>query len=132
MRLLYIYLLTCYFLPHLLFAQTPSPKREFRGIWIASVANIDWPSQKNLSPVVQQAEFRFILDEQKKNNMNAVIVQIRPTTDVLYRSKQELWSHWLTGKQGQAPNPPYDPLAFQIAEAHQRGMEFHACTPLRP
>ena len=127
MRLLYAYLFTCcLFLPHLLFAQSTSPKREFRGVWIASVANIDWPSQPGLSPVVQQEEFRFILDEQKKNGMNAVVVQIRPTTDALYRSKQELWSHWLTGKQGQPPNPPYDPLAFQIAEAHRRGMEFHA------
>lgn len=102
------------------------PKREFRGVWIATVSNIDWPSQPGLSPVVQQEEFRYILDEHQKNGMNAVVVQVRPTTDALYRSSHELWSHWLTGKQGKAPNPPYDPLAFQIEEAHKRGMEFHA------
>ncbi|ALI99025.1 glycoside hydrolase family 10 protein [Rufibacter tibetensis] len=104
----------------------PSPKREFRGVWIATVANIDWPSQKGLSPVTQMEEFRYILDEHQKTGINAVVVQVRPTTDALYRSKKELWSHWLTGKQGQEPNPPYDPLAFQIEEAHKRGMEFHA------
>ncbi|WP_205501225.1 glycoside hydrolase family 10 protein [Rufibacter psychrotolerans] len=104
----------------------PAPKREFRGVWIASVANIDWPSQKGLSPATQMEEFRYILDEHQKTGINAVVVQVRPTTDALYRSSKELWSHWLTGKQGQAPNPPYDPLAFQIEESHKRGMEFHA------
>ncbi|WP_181309014.1 glycoside hydrolase family 10 protein [Rufibacter sp. XAAS-G3-1] len=104
----------------------PSPKREFRGVWIATVANIDWPSQQGLSAVTQMEEFRYILDEHQKTGINAVVVQVRPTTDALYRSGKELWSHWLTGKQGQAPNPPYDPLAFQIEEAHKRGMEFHA------
>ncbi|GGK89465.1 glycoside hydrolase family 10 protein [Rufibacter glacialis] len=104
----------------------PSPKREFRGVWIATVANIDWPSQKGLSPVTQMEEFRYILDEHQKTGINAVVVQVRPTTDALFRSTKELWSHWLTGKQGQEPNPPYDPLAFQIEEAHKRGMEFHA------
>ncbi|QHL88134.1 family 10 glycosylhydrolase [Nibribacter ruber] len=106
-------------------AQT-APKREFRGVWIATVANIDWPSQQGLSPVTQMEEFKYILDEHQKNGINALVVQVRPTTDALYRSNKELWSHWLSGKQGQAPNPPYDPLAFQIEEAHKRGMEFHA------
>ena len=106
--------------------QSQNPKREFRAVWIASVANIDWPSQKGLSPVVQQAEYRFILDEQQKNGMNAVIVQVRPTADALYRSALEPWSEWLTGKQGREPNPPYDPLTFLLEESHQRGMEFHA------
>jgi uncharacterized lipoprotein YddW (UPF0748 family) len=111
---------------HLSAQAQPSPKREFRGVWIATVANIDWPSQKGLSPVVQMDEFKYILDEHQKSGINAVIVQVRPTTDALYRSQKELWSHWLTGKQGESPNPPYDPLAFQIEEAHKRGMEFHA------
>lgn len=117
-------LLTCLFCADA-GAQT-SPKREFRGVWIATVANIDWPSQKGLSSVTQMEEFRYILDEHQKTGINAVVVQVRPTTDALFRSNLEPWSHWLSGKQGQAPNPPYDPLAFQIAEAHQRGMEFHA------
>ena len=107
-------------------AQHQNPKREFRAVWIASVANIDWPSQKGLSPVVQQAEYRYILDEQQKNGMNAVIVQVRPAADALYRSKLEPWSEWLTGKQGREPNPPYDPLTFLLQESHQRGLEFHA------
>lgn len=123
-RCFYLLLLLC--LPYTLWAQQAPPKREFRAVWIATVANIDWPSQKGLSSVVQQQEFRYILDEQQKNGMNAVVVQVRPTTDAFFPNGQELWSHWLTGKQGQAPNPPYDPLAFQIEEAHKRGMEFHA------
>ncbi|TPE46309.1 glycoside hydrolase family 10 protein [Pontibacter mangrovi] len=106
--------------------QSRAPKREFRAVWIATVANIDWPSQPGLSSVLQQEEFKYILDEHQKNGMNAVVVQVRPTTDALYQSDKELWSHWLTGTQGKAPNPPYDPLAFQIEEAHKRGMEFHA------
>ncbi|WP_108212243.1 glycoside hydrolase family 10 protein [Pontibacter mucosus] len=108
------------------FSQSTTPKREFRAVWIATVANIDWPSQPGLSSVIQQEEFKYILDEHQKNGMNAVVVQVRPTTDAFYRSDKELWSHWLSGTQGKAPNPPYDPLAFQIAEAHKRGMEFHA------
>jgi uncharacterized lipoprotein YddW (UPF0748 family) len=111
--------ITCY-------SQKVSPKREFRAVWIASVANIDWPSQKSLSPVVQQAEYRYILDEQQKNGMNAVIVQVRPAADALYRSAFEPWSEWLTGKQGREPNPPYDPLTFLLNESHERGLEFHA------
>lgn len=120
-----LFLSAAFFFHSLAHAQT-APKREFRAVWIASVANIDWPSQKGLSSVTQMEEFRYILEEHQKNGMNAVIVQVRPTADALYPSQLELWSSWLTGKQGQEPNPPYDPLAFQIEEAHQRNMEFHA------
>ncbi|OKL40392.1 hypothetical protein A3841_18955 [Pontibacter flavimaris] len=107
-------------------AQEQPLKREFRAVWIATVANIDWPGQKGLSPAVQQQEFKYILDEHQKNGMNAVIVQVRPAADALYRSNLEPWSEFLTGKQGQAMNPPYDPLQFMLEEAHKRGMEFHA------
>ncbi len=64
--------------------------------------------------------------------MNAVIVQVRPAADAFYASTLEPWSYWLTGKQGKAPEPYYDPLKFMIKEAHRRGMEFHAwCNPYR-
>ncbi len=101
-------------------------KREFRGVWIASVANIDWPSSPNLSAESQRDEFRNILNQHQRNGINAVIVQVRPCADALYRSNMEPWSEWLTGKNGQSPNPEYDPLTFMVEEAHERGMEFHA------
>ena len=100
---------------------------EFRGVWVASVDNIDWPSSKNLSVEAQKAEFIKLLDMHQQNGMNAVIVQIRPAGDALYPSQLEPWSEFLTGKQGQPPIPYYDPLAFMIKETHIRGMEFHAC-----
>lgn len=114
-----------------LFAQH-TPKRELRAAWIATVANIDWPSQPGLSSAQQKAEYIRLLDELKKIGMNAVVVQIRPAADAFYPSTLEPWSYWLTGKQGKAPEPYYDPLKFMIKEAHQRGMEFHAwCNPYR-
>ncbi len=105
--------------------QTP-PKREFRGVWIATVVNIDWPTRQDLTPEKQREEFRTILNHHQRNGMNAVIVQVRPSADALYRSDYEPWSEWLTGEQGQSPQPEYDPLTFMIEEAHERGMEFHA------
>jgi uncharacterized lipoprotein YddW (UPF0748 family) len=103
-----------------------TPKREFRGVWIASVANIDWPSRPDLSSEGQRNEFRKILNEHQKNGINAIIVQIRPSADALYRSQYEPWSEWLTGKKSRGPHPEYDPLTFMIEEAHERAMEFHA------
>ncbi len=106
-----------------LFAQ---PKYEFRGVWVATVVNIDFPSSKNLSTQQQKDEFIKLLDMHKRNGMNAVIVQIRPAADAFYPSQYEPWSEYLTGKQGQPPSPYYDPLKFMITETHKRGMEFHA------
>lgn len=114
-----IFLSTSFFLR----AQT---KPEFRGVWVASVTNIDWPSAKTLSPDSQRAEFIKLLDMHQRNGMNAMIVQVRPAADAFYPSPYEPWSEWLTGKQGQAPVPYYDPLEFMIVETHKRGMEFHA------
>jgi len=108
-----------------LYAQKPL-KREFRGVWIASVANIDWPSRPDLSTEKQRDEFRYILNQHQKNGINAVIVQIRPSADAFYRSSYEPWSEWLTGKNGKIPHPEYDPLTFMVEEAHERCMEFHA------
>jgi uncharacterized lipoprotein YddW (UPF0748 family) len=106
-----------------LFAQ--QSKREMRAVWIATVANIDWPSQRNLTSKAQREEMRALLDEFAKNNMNAIVVQIRPTADAFYPSALEPWSNWLTGKQGERPNPYYDPLQFIIEEAHKRCIEVH-------
>ena len=101
-------------------------KPEFRGVWIATVNNIDWPSQGNYDSDAQKEEFIKLLDDHKRNGINAVIVQIRPAADAFYPSQYEPWSEWLTGTQGSPPAPYYDPLEFMIAEAHKREMEFHA------
>ncbi|MEP6711064.1 MAG: family 10 glycosylhydrolase [Ferruginibacter sp.] len=106
-------------------AQQPA-KPEFRGVWVATVDNIDWPDQPTINSEVQKAEFIKLLDMHKRNGMNAVIVQVRPCTDAFYPSPFEPWSQWLTGRQGLPPFPYYDPLAFMITETHKRGMEFHA------
>jgi uncharacterized lipoprotein YddW (UPF0748 family) len=100
-------------------------KREMRAAWIATIANIDWPSQKNLTSKAQREEMRAMLDGLAKNNINAIVLQIRPTADAFYPSALEPWSHWLTGKQGMKPNPYYDPLQFVIDEAHKRCIEVH-------
>lgn len=99
-------------------------QKEMRGVWVASVINIDWPSKKGLSIEQQKREYIQILNNVEKWNMNAVFVQIKPAGDALYPSKYAPWSEYLTGIQGQ--NPGYDPLKFMIEEAHKRGIEFHA------
>ncbi len=102
------------------------PKYEFRAVWVATVNNIDWPSKPGLSVEAQKKEVIRILDLQKSLNMNAVILQIRPTSDAFYPSELEPWSRYLTGSPGKAPDPFYDPLQFWIEECHKRGMELHA------
>jgi len=106
-------------------ANLPAIKREFRGVWIASVANINWPSRNNLSVDQQKAEAISMLNMLQENNFNAVIFQARPSADALYTSELEPWSYFLTGKTGEPPYPNYDPLQFWIEEAHKRGMELH-------
>jgi len=101
-------------------------EREFRGVWVATIENIDWPSSKYLSSDQQKKEIIELLDFFKNLNFNAVIFQIRPAADAFYNSKYEPWSSYLTGVNGKAPAPYYDPLAFAITESHKRGMEFHA------
>lgn len=102
------------------------PKREFRAVWIATVDNIDWPSKKGLSTADQQGELVAMFDQQQQMGLNAVVVQIRSAADAFYAKSSEPWSEWLTGQQGLAPEPFYDPLEFMIGQAHQRGLEFHA------
>lgn len=99
-------------------------KKELRGVWVASVINIDWPSKKGLSIEEQKSEFISVLENVKKWNMNAVFVQIKPVGDAFYPSKYAPWSEYLTGVQG--ANPGYDPLKFMVEEAHKRNIEFHA------
>jgi uncharacterized lipoprotein YddW (UPF0748 family) len=99
---------------------------EFRAVWIATINNIDWPSNPNLTVEAQKGEFLRFLDTFQKFNMNVVILQVRAASDAFYESKSEPWSHFLTGKQGKAPKPYYDPLAWAIEMCHQRGMELHA------
>lgn len=104
----------------------PPAPREFRAAWVSTVANIDWPSKQNLSAQQQQAEAIAILDRARAMNLNAIVLQVRPSADAIYASKIEPWSEYLTGTQGKAPQPWYDPLAFWVAEAHARGLELHA------
>ena len=106
--------------------QPPKLNREFRGAWVASVANIDWPSTNSLTVSQQKAELVAILNRAQSLKLNAVIFQVRPACDALYPSKLEPWSEYLTGVMGRAPQPYYDPLEFALQEAHQRGLELHA------
>lgn len=100
-------------------------QREFRGVWIATVDNINWPSKKGLPVEEQKKEYIKILDEIKSLNMNAIVMQVRPTADRFYsKPTKEPWSEYITGVSGK--NPGYDPLAFFIEEAHKRNIEFHA------
>ena len=101
-------------------------KPEFRAVWVATVDNIDWPDSPTIYAHIQKAAFLKLLNMHQRNGMNAVIVQVRPAADAFYPSPFEPWSQWLTGVQGQAPFPYYDPLEFMITETHKRGMEFHA------
>ena len=104
----------------------PKPLREFRGVWIATVGNIDWPSRKGLTTSEQKAELTALLDCAARLTLNAVIFQVRPACDALYASSLEPWSEYLSGTMGKPPQPFYDPLAFAIDEAHKRGLELHA------
>lgn len=102
------------------------PKRELRGFWVATVANIDWPSQRGAAPEHYRRDYRRLLDAGQRAGLNAVFVQIRPASDAFYKSDLEPWSKYLTGRQGKAPGENDDPLPFLIAEAHRHNMEFHA------
>lgn len=103
-----------------------SPKREMRAAWIATVANIDWPSKEAIGHTdLQQQEMLFLLDSLAALKLNMVIFQIRPTADALYESELEPWSNWLTGVQGQDNDKHYDPLAFVCEEAHKRCIDVH-------
>ncbi len=105
---------------------TTAPKTEFRGVWIATVANIDWPKNPNDNTAKKKADFIRILDFYEDLNFNAAIVQIRTAGDALYPSQLSPWSKYLTGEQGKPPKAFEYPLQWMIEETHKRGMEFHA------
>ncbi|GJI89137.1 glycoside hydrolase family 10 protein [Duganella hordei] len=104
----------------------PPAPREFRAAWVSTVANIDWPSRSNLTQARQQAEAIAILDRSRALNLNAIVLQVRPSADAIYPSELEPWSEFLTGQQGRAPATAWDPLQFWIEQAHARGLELHA------
>lgn len=106
-------------------ATLPQAIREFRAAWIATVANINWPSKPGLTTEAQQQEAIELLNFLQLHHFNAAILQVRPQADALYKSDLEPWSYFLTGAQGKAPDPYYDPLEFWIKEAHDRGIELH-------
>ncbi len=107
-------------------SQPPEIEREFRGIWVATVGNMDWPSRPGLPVEAQKRELIALLDRAAQLHLNGVVFQVRPAADALYRSTIEPWSPVLTGTMGQAPEGGFDPLAFAVAQAHARGMELHA------
>lgn len=125
MRYFFIILFSIFFSINLI-AQVDYPKREFRGVWIATLNAIDWPYDVHDSADEQKEEFIRLLNFHQKRGINTIIVQVRSSSDVIYPSNIEPWSASLSGKQGTPPMPFYDPLAFMIHETHQRGMEFHA------
>ena len=107
-------------------AEAPPAPREFRAVWVSTVANIDWPSRKDLNVEKQKAEIVAMLDRAVELKLNAIILQVRPSADAIYPSEIEPWSEYLTGEQGKAPSPFYDPLQMWIEQAHLRGLELHA------
>ena len=104
----------------------PEIPREFRGLWVTTVRNMDWPSSSTLSVEQQKQELVALLDRAAELRMNAIVFQVRPEGDALYNSPYEPWSRFLTGRQGRKPDPLWDPLEFAVIEAHRRGMELHA------
>lgn len=98
--------------------------REFRGVWVATVSNINFPSQAGLTAATQQQELVDLLDVMVAHNLNAIVFQVRPESDAFYPSELEPWSRYLTGAQG--GDPGFDPLAYLIEQAHPRGIEVHA------
>lgn len=111
--------------PEIFKVNLPEVNREFRAAWVATVANINWPSKRNLTTEQQKQEAIKLLDTLEENNFNAVIFQARPSADALYKSDLEPWSYFLTGEEGKSPYPYYDPLQFWVEEAHKRGIELH-------
>ncbi len=105
----------------------PAPRRatrEMRGVWVATVANRDWPSKQGLTADEQCEELIAHLDAAVENRLNTVILQVRPTADALWPSPYEPWSQVLTGTQGE--DPGWDPLGTAVEEAHARGLQLHA------
>ncbi len=107
----------------------PPAPREFRGAWVATVNNIDWPSKPGLPAEVMRSEALALLERARQLGLNAIVLQVRPAGDAIYPSTLEPWTEYLSGEQGRAPwlkgEAPWDPLAFWVHEAHRRGLELH-------
>lgn len=101
-------------------------RSEIRGVWVATVDNIDWPSRRDLPAEEQKAELIRIFDRAASLGLNAIFLQVRPMADAIYPTPDSPWSEYVTGAMGKAPEPAYDPLAFAIEEAHARGLQLHA------
>jgi uncharacterized lipoprotein YddW (UPF0748 family) len=107
--------------------QLPAVQREFRGVWVATVDNIDWPSRPGLPRDSAAAELRAIIHRASELRLNAIVLQVRPAADALYRSDLEPWSEYLTGEMGRAPDPSnprngWDPLAVAVEQADAAGL----------
>lgn len=106
-----------------------APKHEMRGLWVATVYGIDWPSVTGATKAAadaQKKELVSLLDMAAGAGFNSVLLQVRPMADALYKSSLEPWSAYLTGSRGVAPADGWDPLAYAVKEAHARGLELHA------
>ncbi|KUM99968.1 hypothetical protein AQI95_36305 [Streptomyces yokosukanensis] len=105
-------------------AGRPRAGAEMRGVWLATVANRDWPSRRGLTAAAQRRELIAHLDTAHRDRLNTVVFQVRPTADALWPSPYEPWSEYLTGTQGRSPG--WDPLGTAVQEAHARGLQLHA------
>jgi uncharacterized lipoprotein YddW (UPF0748 family) len=105
---------------------TPKPPHELRGVWVSTVQRVDFPSKASTDPVFLKKEWMKLLQFYKSLNLNAVIVQIRPTGDAIYPSKIVPYSQWLTGKSGKGLAGNFDLLKFMVETSHTEGVEFHA------
>lgn len=120
-----IYLVIC----SLAFSLKAAPKHEMRGLWVATVYGIDWPSTTGTTPAAiaaQKKELIQLLDLAQTSGLNAIFLQVRPMADAFYKSSLEPWSAYLTGSRGTPPPADWDPLKFAVDEAHKRGIELHA------
>lgn len=99
---------------------------EMRGVWVASVVNIDYPRTPTTNPLFLKREADLIIEQAYQTGLNAIFLQVRPTSDALYKSDIFPWSKWLTGKEGLAPDEGFDPLQYFIEKSHEKGIEVHA------
>ena len=106
--------------------QTAVTASELRGIWVSTVANLDYPTVPSTSPQALKAEADIVIHDCYEMGMNAIFLQVRPAADAFYRSAYFPWSRYLTGQQGLEPEDGFDPLAYWVEKAHERGIELHA------
>jgi uncharacterized lipoprotein YddW (UPF0748 family) len=112
--------------PIVIHSHRPAITEEFRGAWVATVDNIDWPSRKGMPAASAKAELKKVINAAAAARLNALLLQVRPMGDALYKSPFEPWSEFLTGSQGLAPDEDWDPLAYAVNEAHKQGIQLHA------